>query len=237
MAIVEAMQGLAELPQEPAQAGQPAQPGELPPNMARALELARQVQAAQAAAQAQDQARAMSRDELREHIRAQVRREVTDEIHRELDGEMRPDQVGALAQQIAEHAAEQAAEAAAMAAGREFVPRRPGQMEARTMQPPRQRDEIPPQAVEMTYAFFAAVVFCVVGLPIARAWARRMDRRAVPAASPEVSSQLRHLQQSVEAIAIEVERISEAQRYTARMLTEGAAQPVEVRQGERVGAP
>jgi hypothetical protein len=65
-----------------------------------------------------------------------------------------------------------------------------------------------------------------------------MDRRSAqaPAASPELTSQLRQLQQSVEAVAIEVERISEAQRYSARLLSEGAAQAVEVRQGERVGA-
>ena len=49
-----------------------------------------------------------------------------------------------------------------------------------------------------------------------------MDRRAggeaqIPA---EISSQLAHLNQSVDAIALEVERISEGQRFTTRLLSE-----------------
>lgn len=236
MAIVEAMHGTTELQQQPAQPAQPGQSAqaaqpELPPNMARAFRLAQEVQqAAQAASQD------AAREQLREQIRSEVRAQVQRDVRNALRGEVRPDQIGAMAQDIAERAAEQAAQAAALAAGREgFVLPRGGAIAGTGMRNP--RDEIPPQAVQMTYAFFATVLLCVVGLPIARAWARRMDRRsAPPSALPEVSSQLRHLQQSVEAVAIEVERISEAQRYTARMLGEGAAQPVEGRQGERVGA-
>ena len=235
MAIVESMLGVTELPQQPPQPAQPAQPGqtgELPPNMARAMELARQVQAA-----SQDRAREITREQLREQIRAEVRRDVTREIHQQLDGNLRPDQVGAMAQQIAEQAAEQAAEAAAAAVGHEVVWVRPGAV-GTAVPPTNPRDQIPPQVVDISIAFFASIVFCIVGLPIARAWARRMDRRSsqAPAASPEITNQLRQLQQSVEAVAIEVERISEAQRFSARLLSEGAAQPVEARQGERVGA-
>jgi hypothetical protein len=80
---------------------------------------------------------------------------------------------------------------------------------------------IPPQAVDMTIAFFLTVAVIVIGLPISRAFARRMDRKAAPSQiPPEVSSQLQQLAQSVDAIALEVERISEGQRFTTRLLTE-----------------
>jgi hypothetical protein len=81
---------------------------------------------------------------------------------------------------------------------------------------------IPPQAVDMTVAFFLTVAVIIIGLPLARAFARRMDRRGSGAAPipTEVSSQLAHLSQAVDAIALEVERISEGQRFTTRLLSE-----------------
>ena len=52
-------------------------------------------------------------------------------------------------------------------------------------------------------------------------FARRMDRRGGTAQIPnEVSSQLAHLNQAVDAIALEVERISEGQRFTTKLLSE-----------------
>jgi hypothetical protein len=84
------------------------------------------------------------------------------------------------------------------------------------------RDVIPPQAVDISLAFFLTVAFIIVGLPLARAFARRMDRRgAGPAQIPgELSAQLSQLNQAVDAIALEVERISEGQRFTTRLLSE-----------------
>lgn len=80
---------------------------------------------------------------------------------------------------------------------------------------------IPPQAVDISIAFFLTIAAIIIGLPISRAFARRMDRKAAPSVIPrEVSSQLERLAQSVDAIALEVERISEGQRFTTRLLTE-----------------
>ena len=81
---------------------------------------------------------------------------------------------------------------------------------------------IPPQVEDISIAFFVTIAAIVIFLPLARAFARRMDRRAggeaqIPA---EISSQLAHLNQSVDAIALEVERISEGQRFTTRLLSE-----------------
>ena len=82
-------------------------------------------------------------------------------------------------------------------------------------------DIIPPQAVDISLAFFFTVAAIIIGLPLARAFARRMDRRAAPPQlSNEVSAQLTQLNQAVDAIALEVERISEGQRFTTRLLSE-----------------
>lgn len=82
------------------------------------------------------------------------------------------------------------------------------------------REEIPPQAVDMALGFFFTVAVIIIGLPISRAFARRMDRKAVPQVPTEVSAQLGQLSQAIDAIALEVERISEGQRFTTRLLSE-----------------
>ena len=84
------------------------------------------------------------------------------------------------------------------------------------------QNTIPQQAVDISIAFFLCVAFIIVGLPLARAFSRRMDKRGAgsPQLSAEVSQQLAQLNQSVDAIALEVERISEGQRYTTRLLSE-----------------
>ncbi|MBC8085856.1 MAG: hypothetical protein H7Z40_01210 [Phycisphaerae bacterium] len=85
---------------------------------------------------------------------------------------------------------------------------------------------IPPQAVEIVSILGMTLVFCVVGFPIARAFARWLDRRgAVATASPDVSNRLRAIEQAVESVAVEVERISEGQRFTTRVLSERTHEP------------
>jgi hypothetical protein len=83
------------------------------------------------------------------------------------------------------------------------------------------KDVIPPQAVDISIAFFVTIAIIIIGLPIARALARWVDRRSTPSQIPtEVSAQLSQLNQAVDAIALEVERISEGQRFTTRLLSE-----------------
>ena len=87
--------------------------------------------------------------------------------------------------------------------------------------PPFGPNTIPPQAVDISIAFFLTVAAIIIGLPLARAFARRMDRRGgTTPISNEIASQLNHLNQAVDAIALEVERISEGQRFTARLLSD-----------------
>jgi hypothetical protein len=82
--------------------------------------------------------------------------------------------------------------------------------------------DIPPRAKDVSIAFFVVLAFIIVGLPIMRAIGKRIERGApAPTQIPaEMQAQMQHLMQSVDAIAIEVERISEGQRFATKLLTE-----------------
>lgn len=87
--------------------------------------------------------------------------------------------------------------------------------------------DVPPRAQEVAFGFFFTIAAVFIGTPLARAFARRMDRRpvAAAAASPDVVSRLERIEQSVEAVALEVERISEGQRYVTKLMSEARALP------------
>lgn len=85
-------------------------------------------------------------------------------------------------------------------------------------------DVIPREAVDISIAFFITMAVIIVGYPIMRAIGKRIEgaapvRQTVPA---DVRDQLQHIVQSVDAIAIEVERISEGQRFATKMLADRA---------------
>ncbi|MDF1502799.1 hypothetical protein [Roseisolibacter sp. H3M3-2] len=74
------------------------------------------------------------------------------------------------------------------------------------------------QLVGIVMFFLAAMV--VLG-PLMRAWARRLDKRGAPAPVPhDVAQRLDRIEQAVESVAVEMERVSEAQRFSARLLSE-----------------
>jgi hypothetical protein len=73
---------------------------------------------------------------------------------------------------------------------------------------------------------FTMVPVTIIGMPIARAMARRIDRQGDQVPPPaDVTARLERIEQAVDAIAVEVERISEGQRFTTRLLAEGARSP------------
>ena len=85
--------------------------------------------------------------------------------------------------------------------------------------------------------------FVLLGMAIVYAY-RRFRRRRSPRAQPSIASEsaqrLERLEQGVEAIAIEVERISEGQRFVTRLLSEaqpalGAAGRIAQPAGQRQG--
>jgi hypothetical protein len=60
-----------------------------------------------------------------------------------------------------------------------------------------------------------------IGWPIARAIARKMDREAVQPKIPlELQGRLERMEQAIDSIAVEVERISEGQRFTTKLLSD-----------------
>jgi hypothetical protein len=107
---------------------------------------------------------------------------------------------------------------------------------------PPERRPGPPDEVYGLGALFMVIAI----LPISIAYARRVWRRSakiVSAIPAEFLERFSRLEQSVESIAIEVERVGEGQRFMTKVLAEhpegraigaGAAQPVEVRAKEGV---
>ena len=85
----------------------------------------------------------------------------------------------------------------------------------------------------MVIVFFVAVL-----MPLTIAFGRRIvGRKPVNAAvSPEVVERLDRMEQGIEAVAIEIERISEGQRFVTRVLGSGSAEPVAVARAEPVAA-
>ncbi|MDQ6888383.1 MAG: hypothetical protein M3068_14010 [Gemmatimonadota bacterium] len=68
---------------------------------------------------------------------------------------------------------------------------------------------------------FLSVPITIIGGTMARAWARRVDRGAVaPRDLSGIDARLTRIEQSVDAIAIEMERVSEGQRFLTRVMGE-----------------
>ena len=104
---------------------------------------------------------------------------------------------------------------------------------------------IPRQGPPEEVYFLSGLFMVVVLFPLAIASARRMWRRGAQAITQlpaELYQRLTRLEQAVDAIAVEIERVGEGQRFMSRLFSEdaprvlgqGAAQPIEVAQREAV---
>jgi hypothetical protein len=82
--------------------------------------------------------------------------------------------------------------------------------------------DIPPGVIEMAQSFFMTIAIIALGIPVIRIISKRWERGpALPAtSSPDVVARLVRIEQAVEAVAIEVERIAEAQRFSAKLMAE-----------------
>ncbi len=96
--------------------------------------------------------------------------------------------------------------------------------------PPYRQSDIPPEVVPILEVVFGSLVAIILGYPIIRLIARLIERRSDRSLvrGDEVQRQMQQLQQSVDAMAIELERIGEGQRFQAKLLSERA---------ERAGIP
>ena len=87
---------------------------------------------------------------------------------------------------------------------------------------------MPPEIVFLSTMkmLLPAIVITVLGFPLIRVLARRLDRHDAPSgpALQKIEERLMRLEAGVDSIAIEVERISEGQRFTAKLLADRAAE-------------
>ena len=73
---------------------------------------------------------------------------------------------------------------------------------------------------------FICCAVTAIGVPIARAYARKVDRGAASPPLPgDVTARLERMEQAIDSIAVEVERISEGQRFTTKLLAERGTTP------------
>ncbi|MBV6521295.1 MAG: hypothetical protein MNPFHGCM_01429 [Gemmatimonadaceae bacterium] len=73
-------------------------------------------------------------------------------------------------------------------------------------------------------AFFASAAFAVVGVAVARAVVRLAEMKRVDSA-PDTLARLERMEQAIDAIAFQVDRVAEAQRFTTQLLSEKAGTP------------
>ena len=94
---------------------------------------------------------------------------------------------------------------------------------------------IPPQAVDISIAFFIMMAVIIIGWPLARAFGRRLERRGErpDGIDPALTGQLQRIEQAVEAMSIEIERISESQRFLAKLQSGAAPERSALGAGER----
>jgi hypothetical protein len=72
--------------------------------------------------------------------------------------------------------------------------------------------------------FLVAIVALGAGGRIVTAWIRSRGSGGTQKQLQAIAEQLRQLQESVDTMAIEVERVEEAQRFNAKLLSEGRSQ-------------
>jgi hypothetical protein len=66
------------------------------------------------------------------------------------------------------------------------------------------------------------IVAIVLGFPIVRMLTKRIEKQSVapPQIPADVTARLERIEQSIDAVALEVERIAEGQRFTTKLLSE-----------------
>jgi hypothetical protein len=76
-------------------------------------------------------------------------------------------------------------------------------------------------------AFFATAIIISIGIPLVRAIARRWDRQSLKPPMPlDTTQRLERIEQAIEAMSIEVERIAEGQRFVTRLMKDQSSERV-----------
>ena len=87
---------------------------------------------------------------------------------------------------------------------------------------------VPTGLVQMSWAVAASVIAVFIGWPIARAVGRYLDRRGRAVRADQVlEAQLQQrfdaMERNIDTVAVEMERLSEAQRFTSKLLEQRPA--------------
>jgi hypothetical protein len=90
---------------------------------------------------------------------------------------------------------------------------------------PRKRD-LPDNLIPLMFIICGMVAITTILGPIMKALGRRMEKRDATVPN-EVMQRLAGIEQAVDTVAIEVERISEGQRFTSKLLAERGTVEVE----------
>ena len=96
-----------------------------------------------------------------------------------------------------------------------------------------------PDSIAALGGVFMIFVLAPIAFAAARMMWKRTNRPVQQAMSDDASKRLERLEQGMDAIAIEIERVSEGQRFVTRLLSEGhsaAALPASKRVGDAVEA-
>ncbi len=110
---------------------------------------------------------------------------------------------------------------ATQAPGPAQAPTNAGQTTEQPARMPGTRRGISPQSADIAFAICACVAVCAIATAAMRIFAPRRDRPVISSgSSPETAERLARIEQAVDAIALEVERISEGQRFTTKLLAE-----------------
>ena len=86
-----------------------------------------------------------------------------------------------------------------------------------------QFNNVDPGIVAGLGAVFTIFVLAPIAFSAARMMWKRTNRPVQPTMSDDASKRLERLEQGMDAIAIEIERVSEGQRFVTRLLSEGHA--------------
>jgi cell division protein FtsL len=68
-------------------------------------------------------------------------------------------------------------------------------------------------------AFFGTIIVVTLGVPLVRAYVRKQDAQN-QLNVPQIDQRLSRIENAIESMSIEVERISEGQRFVTRLLAE-----------------
>ncbi len=74
-------------------------------------------------------------------------------------------------------------------------------------------------------SFFFTTIVLALGIPLVRSWTRRRDAEP-PTSVLQMDERLARMETAIDTMAVEVERISESQRFLSKLLAERTQAPV-----------